>query len=477
MDIRQETYKTEFKAVLNDKFEKEAVAFLNSPIGGEVYIGIEDDGKVIGVKDPDNVQLRIAERLRDAISPSTLGLATITTESAEGKWVIRVSIASGTEKPYYLTKYGMSPQGCFLRVGSSVQSIPKERIVAMYSRRMPKSIMDIPSRRQDLTFVQLKIYYEGMRLTLNDRFAKSLGLLTQDGTYNLLAYLLSDNNTISVSVAKYRGTDKCDLIERQECGLCSIIKSVHMVLDRLKVENIVKTKITPTTRIEVPLVDPTSLREAVTNAFVHTDWQYENAPVFEVFSDRISITSTGTLPDNLSKEDFFNCVSVPRNRELMRIFKDLDMVEQLGSGLSRIKAHYDLHIYRFMDGFIRVDFPFNTADILKAGGNQAAVGGNQAATGGNQAAAGGNQAAVGGNQAAAGGNQAAAGGNRKSKETNTRGQVVDALKSHPNISVPELLVVTQIPQRTLERILSQLKKEGIVKRSGTTRKSSWKVLD
>ena len=249
MDIRQETYKTEFKAVLNDKFEKEAVAFLNSPIGGEVYIGIEDDGKVIGVKDPDNVQLRIAERLRDAISPSTLGLATITTESAEGKWVIHVSIASGTEKPYYLTKYGMSPQGCFLRVGSSVQSIPKERIVAMYSRRMPKSIMDIPSRRQDLTFVQLKIYYEGMRLTLNDRFAKSLGLLTQDGTYNLLAYLLSDNNTISVSVAKYRGTDKCDLIERQECGLCSIIKSVHMVLDRLKVENIVKTKITPTTRV------------------------------------------------------------------------------------------------------------------------------------------------------------------------------------------------------------------------------------
>ena len=85
MDIRQETYKTEFKAVLNDKFEKEAVAFLNSPIGGEVYIGIEDDGKVIGVKDPDNVQFRIAERLRDAISPSTLGLTTITTESAEGK--------------------------------------------------------------------------------------------------------------------------------------------------------------------------------------------------------------------------------------------------------------------------------------------------------------------------------------------------------------------------------------------------------
>jgi ATP-dependent DNA helicase RecG len=74
MKQRLETQTTEFKAVLNDKFEREVVAFLNSPLGGEIYIGIEDNGSVIGVKEPDKIQRSIAEKLKDSIAPSTLGL-------------------------------------------------------------------------------------------------------------------------------------------------------------------------------------------------------------------------------------------------------------------------------------------------------------------------------------------------------------------------------------------------------------------
>jgi predicted HTH transcriptional regulator len=50
--------------------------------------------------------------------------------------------------------------------------------------------------------------------------------------------------------------------------------------------------------------------------------------------------------------------SVPQNKELMRVFRDLDMVEQLGSGVPRILEHYPRSIYHFTTHFIRLVMPF-----------------------------------------------------------------------------------------------------------------------
>lgn len=50
--------------------------------------------------------------------------------------------------------------------------------------------------------------------------------------------------------------------------------------------------------------------------------------------------------------------SVPQNKELMRVFRDLDMVEQLGSGVPRILAHYPRTVYRFTPNFIRLVLPY-----------------------------------------------------------------------------------------------------------------------
>lgn len=84
-----------------------------------------------------------------------------------------------------------------------------------------------------------------------------------------------------------------------------------------------------------------ALLEAIINAFVHNDFTTEVPPKLEIFPDKIEITTAGSLPDGLSQEEFFLGFSVPRNRELMRIFKDLGMVEQLGSGVPRILESYD----------------------------------------------------------------------------------------------------------------------------------------
>ena len=79
-------------------------------------------------------------------------------------------------------------------------------------------------------------------------------------------------------------------------------------------------------------------------------------PKFEIFSDRIEITSAGGLPEGLSQQEFFEGFSVPRNKELMRIFKDLDLVEQLGSGIPRILEHYGKESFNFSENFLRMTF-------------------------------------------------------------------------------------------------------------------------
>jgi len=70
------------------------------------------------------------------------------------------------------------------------------------------------------------------------------------------------------------------------------------------------------------------------------EYKRELTDQFEIFADRLKITSAAGLLANLSQEEFFSGHSVPRNKEIMRIDKDLELVEQLGSGFPRILLSY-----------------------------------------------------------------------------------------------------------------------------------------
>ena len=361
----QESNRIEFKSTLNDKLEKEIVAFLNNREGGILYIGIDDDGHPVKNPDIDSIQLKIADRIKNNILPSTLGLFDISIEDIKGIAVIKIIVSSGLEKPYYIRGKGMSPSGCYMRVGTSTQPMSTALIDELYAKRIHTTLRNIPSPRQDLTFAQLKIYYQERGLELNNQFANSLELYTPDGKYNYIAYLLADENGVSIKVAKYAGKDKVDLAENEEYGYCSLVKATNTVLEKMKIENVTKAKVTSTKRVEKNLVEPVPLREALINAIVHNDYSREIPPVFEIFSDRMEFTSYGGLIQGQSMEEFFSCSSMPRNRELMRVFKDVGLVEQLGSGMSRILGAYDKTIFEISEHFIKVIFPFSWVEQKK----------------------------------------------------------------------------------------------------------------
>ncbi len=435
-----ESNRVEFKKELNDSLEKEVVGFLNYSEGGEIYIGIADNGAVTGVENSDDIQRRIVDRIKNNIYPSTMGLFDVITANMGAKDVVKIIISSGPEKPYYIKKYGMSPNGCLIRVGTTVQQMTMEMIDSLYSKRIRNSLGKLLSPRQDLTFKQLKIYYEENGYDLNDKFLSNLELYTEEGKFNYAAYLLADENGISMKVAKYSGVDKVDLIENAEFGYCSLIKATENTLNKLDIENVTKTEITSTVRKEKRLVDPTALREAVINAIIHNDYSNGIPPVFEIFSDRFVITSSGGLPQELSQEEFFEGISAPRNKELMRVFKDVKLVEQLGSGVQRILKIYDKSIFKFSPNFLKVSFP-----IKNVGDN---VGEN-----------------VGDNV-----------GEKTIKLNKTQKNILSLIKQNNYITQAEISIKLNKTTRTIERNMKKLQEENIIVRVGSDAAGYWKIV-
>ena len=72
------------KGTLPDSVPKEIVAFANTE-GGELYVGIRNDGSVVGVSDPDDVMTRISNVAHDTILPDIMPFIQIRPVEMEGK--------------------------------------------------------------------------------------------------------------------------------------------------------------------------------------------------------------------------------------------------------------------------------------------------------------------------------------------------------------------------------------------------------
>ena len=451
-----EDEKTELKRILNDAFEKEVDAFLNT-LGGQILIGIEDDGTVCGVENADQVALSIADRIRNNILPSAMGLFTVEIRQEEMRSYLVVTVAGGLERPYYLKKYGMTPNGCYTRIGTQASPMTQNMIDGFFSRRILNTLHNVVSPNQELTFTQLKIYYQekGYDATGN-YFLKNLDLFTEDGKYNYAAYLMADHNGTSIKVARFRGTEKLDIVERNEFGRCCLIKSALNVLERLNVANTTVVRVGgKAQRKEIRLIDPVALREAVLNAIIHNDYINGAYPVFEIYDDRIEIISSGGLPVGLSEKEFFAGRSLPRNKELMRIFSDMDLCEQLGSGMKKILRVYPQSVFSVSEHFIdvRFDYAEEAMEILREQ-NQAD---NQKPNVSDDRINDRINVIING------------------KITEIERNIMELISEQPNATTDMFCQKTGKTARTVSRALKSLQEKGYLKRIGSRKSGVWEI--
>ena len=135
-----EDSRNEFKIKLPDDLEETVIGFLNSKDGGNIYIGVDDNGKIIGLKNNlDLLQRKIKDLIISNIEPSVLGLFDIEVLEEDNKKYIHITVARGTERPYHIKGMGMTPDSCFIRVGSSNEKMTTTVINKMF-RWYQKSI-------------------------------------------------------------------------------------------------------------------------------------------------------------------------------------------------------------------------------------------------------------------------------------------------------------------------------------------------
>lgn len=292
----------------------------------------------------------------------------------EGKKVVLLIIPAAKTVPISYARER------YIRIGSSKESLrkypEKESFLFEVLRHGFPTMENTPSDYQDLTFEKLLIYYGAKGLKLNlDTFKKNLSFYTEDGKYNILAQLLSDNSHIPIRVAIFSGTSKADnMYSVREFGNQCMLYSLDEVLRYGDVLNIIQAdeRERVVERKEVPLFENDAFREAVINAFVHNKWVSGNEPMITVFSDRIEILSRGSLAPEQTLEGFFAGESVPVNKKLSEILLQLHISEKTGRGVPKITRRYGKEAYEFRENSIVVKIPFNWINVMgdKAGNKE-----------------------------------------------------------------------------------------------------------
>ena len=482
-----ETNRIEFKRELTKDLdiEKEVVAFLNYREGGILYIGIDDDGTPIGVADIDGDILRIKDRIRNGISPSPMGLFDVTVETVDEVPVIKVFVASGSETPYYKTRFGMSEKGCYIRVGTAAE--PMSRMIEdLYAHRVRNSLRNIPSPKQNLSFRILRVYYEERGMTLNEHYAENLDFLLPDGRYNYVAFLMSDENNISVKLAKYSSTDRSQLISVSDYGCICLLQTADRIIERLKIENTITSQKTYKARIDSSLWDEKAIREVVMNALIHNDYTEEVPPKFEIFADHMEITSSGGLPIGLTQDEFFSGVSKPRNKELMRIFCDVDFGESLGSGMASVMKTYSPTNFTFLPHFVRFSVEYINHAILSRESKTSESGPLNAESGLLNAESGLLNAESGPLNAESGRINVESGrinveNGRINADTanltKNEAKILHIISKEEGLSVINLQLKTELAERTIFRHIASLTQKHLIERRGSKKTGGYWLVD
>ena len=159
--------------------------------------------------------------------------------------------------------------------------------------------------------------------------------MTHAGAWLLARDIRRFTTSAHVSCALFMGTEKVRILDRRDFHgdiPTMIDEVVAWILTKVNVEYIIKH----VRREERPELPEEALREAVANAVAHRDYRSTANVQVYVFKDRIEIVSPGGLPAGMEEADL-GTKSVPRNPLLFGMLYRMDVVEQIGSGIRRIR--------------------------------------------------------------------------------------------------------------------------------------------
>lgn len=334
MLARGEGASVEFKRSLTKAVGRTLCAFANAG-GGSVLIGVADAGETVGVVNHNRLEARVLSTGRSADPP-------IEVEVESPGDVLRVVVPPQDRQPY---SFGGR---FFLHDGASSRRMSNAEVEDLFDAagrlhfdRMLCADSSIEQHLDDETWARFS--RRAKIPEAMDRLVAlwNLGLvdgddrMTHAGAWLLAGDVRLFTTSAHVSCALFFGTDKVRILDRRDFHgdvPAMIDDAVTWILTKIDVELIIRH----VRREERPELLEEALREAVANAEAHRDYRPTAHVQIYVFKDRIEIVSPGGLPAGMTEADL-GTKSVPRNPRLLGMLYRMDVVENIRSGIKRIR--------------------------------------------------------------------------------------------------------------------------------------------
>ena len=328
----------ELKAEIVGDICKEVIAFANTK-GGTLYIGVSNDGSVVGVKNTDQVILQLNNMIRDSIKPDVTMFVHYETQRITDKDIIVVTIQKGTDRPYYLGSKGLKPSGVYVRNGTSSDPATDTAIRKMIKETDGDSFESMRALEQNLSFEAAEKQFKKQNIPFDSAKMQTLGMISSDGIYSNVALLLSDQCASTIKAATFAGDDNATFQDRREFG-GSLFQQMEELYSYLDMHNQIKATFDGLYRIDARDYPEEALREALLNSLVHRDYSFSASTLVSVYNNRIEFVSVGGLPTGIELDDIMLGLSVCRNPKLAAVFYRLRLIEAYGTGMPKIMKAY-----------------------------------------------------------------------------------------------------------------------------------------
>ena len=355
----KESKELELKSTITNTFLKTVSAFSNYN-SGKIIFGIDDNGKIIGLENIEELCLDLENKINDNISPKPDFRFIKDTK----KNIITLIVEEGLNKPYlYKGK-------AYKRNDTSTVEVDRIEFNRLTLLGLNQYYEELKARKQNLKFeVLIKELEEKLSLkNFSKDVLKTLNLYDDKNGYNNAAELLADKNTFSgTDIAKF-GKNIDEILDRNLFANISIISQFQNTLEVFnryyKYEQILGSE-----RIEKELIPEKAFREVIANALIHRTWDVNSNIKISMYEDKIEVSSPGGLPSGISEKEYLNGqISQLRNPILANIFFRLKYIEMFGTGIRRINESYKNFAvkpnFEIFENSIKITLPITKTELF-----------------------------------------------------------------------------------------------------------------
>lgn len=452
----------EFKVSVPSKVRElteEICSFANAD-GGFLLIGIDDNNNIIGA-DIDNSKMSSIVGSISEITPSlTCDIYSVIIDSKK-VWIIQVP--NSQDRPYVFSG------NIFLRQGPNAQKLRTREEILNFFRECNSVYFDsLPSRNVDLIN---ELDEDNFRLfCLNSGLTQSIG--SRQILFNIHAFDFQTNWPKAgailffaknpqffypqawVHCVRFKGVENLTILDDKRFYgplYQQYTQTLEWLKSKLEMRIVVDSDGPHSEKLEIP--EP-AIREALVNSLSHRDYYESGAVVLvSVYDDRIEISNPGELLSQLKND--FGTKSVTRNPFIFNMFTRMRLVEQVGSGIPRMRNsmlenNLPLPVFN-TEGMFSITFyrSNNVGDVSNNVGDMSEI-----------------------CRRPVGDLSEISNLNLSSRQR----EILLLINTNPEISAVKIAQALSVSSRTIERDIATLRNKGVLVRKGDENSGYWEIV-